>query len=41
MKKVFGLVAALLLAGALALAVWKELARLLESDSFDLGPDWE
>jgi hypothetical protein len=38
-----GLVAALLLAGLLALVLLKELAQLLESgsDSFDLGPEWE
>jgi hypothetical protein len=45
MKKVVGLVAALLLAGLLALVLLKELAQLLESesgsDSFDLGPEWE
>jgi hypothetical protein len=41
MKKVLVLVAALSLAGTLAVVLVLQLARLLESDSFDLGPDWE
>jgi hypothetical protein len=42
MKKALAVVAALLLAGLLAVALVLQLARELESDSlFDLGPDWD